>query len=166
VMTSFFYVFLGNTFALKTPNNQIYNNRWLTFKSSKRSLNFEVRTCYHARLRLAQLPFLTPMYEIVLGSDFNVKSKILHFNGEDTVIVAEEDSPGIVDCSESRKFGLSWSNGKITVSRGSLSGQVILDWLADTSSINLFAIGLATGPQSDGDWKFSYNEGKDMVYSF
>jgi Farnesoic acid 0-methyl transferase len=156
------HYFVGNTFALKTPDKQLDDDRWLTFKSSRRSLNFEVRACYHARLRFSQIPFATPQYEIVLGSDFNSKSKILRYDGDDVAVVAEEDTPGVVDCSESRKFGVSWNNGKITVSRGSVSGQVVLDWLADHNSINLFAIGLSTGPQSDGDWKFSYSEGIHM----
>jgi Farnesoic acid 0-methyl transferase len=149
---------------LNTPDNQGYYNQWLTFKSGKQSLNIEVRACANAHLRLTQLPFSSPLYDVILGSDSNTKSKILRYSNGDVVAVAEEVTPGIVSCFEWRRFDVSWASNKIKVSLGSSSGQTILDWQEDQRQVRVFAVGLSTGPQSDGNWKLFHNQGMTIVW--
>ena len=152
--------FSGNTYSLKTPDNAAYNYRWLSFKSSKKFLTFEVCACHTARLRLAQLAFGSVQYEIILGAEANGKSQILSYSDAGTSVIAEEDTPDILDCSEIRRFTLSWINDKIQLLAGSMSGRVIIDWRKDQGGFALFAAALSTGPGSQGDWKFSFNEGE------
>jgi hypothetical protein len=155
----------GNMFAVKTSDSETYIKHWLSFKSFKKYLNFEVRSCENARLVLSMLPFTTPLYEVVLGSDSNRKSRILRYNPDDGNVaesVAEEDTAGILDCFELRRFSISWESDKIKVSLGSSAGKVVLDWLEDQRHIEAFSVGLSTGSGSAGDWKFSFNEGKLM----
>lgn len=118
-----------------------------------------MRACNDVRLRLSQLPFSPLQYEVILGSDFNSRSKIKRYSGDEEVVVADVDTPGIVDCFESRRFYVSWGANNIKVSINSGSGQTILDWQEDQRQIVAFAIGLSTGPESDGEWKVSYDEG-------
>ena len=153
-------ILIGNTFALKTPDYELYGNQWLAFKSNKRLLNFEVRACSNARLRLSQLPFTSPQYEVVFGTDSNRKTQLMRYNGGVASLVAEEETLGIVDCFESKRFDVSWYENKIRVSRGSGSGQVVLDWQESQRSVRVFAASLSTGPQSNGDWKVLNTEGK------
>jgi hypothetical protein len=150
---------VGNTFSLKTPDNQGYENQWLTFKASKKSLNVDVRACSNVRLRLSRLPFSSPLYDVILGGSSNTKSTIQRYSDGGEAVVAEEETPGIVDCYEWRKFDVSWTSNKIKVSLGSSSGQTILDWQEDQRQVQVFAVGLSTGPQSDGNWKVSYSQG-------
>jgi hypothetical protein len=125
-----------------------------------------VRACKNARLRLSRLPFSPTQYEVVLGSDSNSRSKIVRHNGDDAVVVAEADTTNILDCFESKRFYVSWSANKIRVSLGSGSGQTVLEWLEDQRQIVAFAISLSSGPESDGDWKFSYDEGECQTDQF
>jgi Farnesoic acid 0-methyl transferase len=147
-------------FSLRTSDSESRSSQWLTFQSSRKSVTFDVRACSNVRLQLSQVAFRSPQYEVVLGTDNNSKSQILQHSGSGSAtIVAEEDTPGIVSCSESRRFTLRWMANTVQVLTGSSAGRVIVDWTSGQGSFAVFAVGLATGPGSVGEWKFSFDQG-------
>jgi Farnesoic acid 0-methyl transferase len=149
---------------VKTRNNPSTSDVWLSLKSSKKSVTFEVTACNNARLKLAQRPFGTVKYEVIVGAEGNSLTRILSYDDSgSSEQVAERDTPGIIDCSELRRFTVSWMSDKIQLSSGSMSGRVIIDWRTDQNKLALFAVGLATGPGSTGDWKFSSSEGLPCI---
>jgi hypothetical protein len=152
-------MFAENSFSLRTLDSDAFSFHWLTFKSSRKSVTFDVRACSNVRLQLSQIAFRSPQYEVVLGSDNNSKSKILKLGGSEAEVLAESDTPGIVSCTESRKFTLRWMTNTVQVLTGSSAGRVIVDWTNSQGSLALFAVGLATGPGSAGEWKFSFDQG-------
>jgi len=125
---------------------------------------FDVRSCSDAHLILSQSPSSLTLYEVILGHNSNTRSKIVRYdesegNGDNlAVTVAEEETLAILDCYESRRFWLSWSNNKIQLKTISSSGRVLLDWY-DEQARPVFALSLFTGSGSIGDWKYSYRQG-------
>lgn len=148
---------------MKTPNSETYRSHSVTTKSGHRFLEFGVRSCQNARLVLSTVNFGVPLYEIVLGSDGNTKSKVIRYEDDgsgnwNSSLKAEETTPGVIDCLQSRWFWLSWNGGLIEVARGSASGQRFLSW-QDDSPHNVFAVSFSTGPGDFGDWTYLYTSG-------
>ena len=93
---------------------------------------------------------------IVLGADSNTKSHI--YKGTDTTAVSETDTPDVISCTESRTFWISWAAGTIQIAIKSDRGRRIIAW-TDSSPASVHVIGMATGPGSEGEWRFSRSSG-------
>ena len=72
--------------------------------------------------------------------------------------MAEEETSGILDCYETRRFWIGWSGNKIQLASGSDTGRHFLDWF-DEQPRPVYALSLSTGPDASGDWKYSSKEG-------
>lgn len=146
---------------LRTPDSEVSQNHWIGFEAKQKSITIDIRACSNARLVLAQTPSSIPVYAVVLGHSSNTKSKIVRYGptGFNEETVAESDTQNIVDCYEWRRFCLTWANNKLELRRMSSSGDVLLDWYDDNLK-PVFALALTTGPDSIGDWKYSYRSGQ------
>jgi len=141
-----------------TSDNATKRNHWMTVKKSLQSLQFELRACENARLTLARLPFTDPLYEISLGTEGNTRSVISRYTNGVSTVVAQEDTPGIIDCLETRRFYLSWNNGIIQLVRGTASGRRLMDW-QDNEPLGAYSVSLTTGPGSSGMWTYNSDQG-------
>src|SRR5688572_20917817 len=118
----------ANAVIVNTPNNEGYADHYLDFKASQTFLNFVIQSCRSAHLSLSQSRFSPTLYKVIIGHDSNTKSQIIRYAMNESginqgTVVAEELSPGILDCSQQRPFWLSWQGGKIEVAMESASGQ-------------------------------------------
>ena len=71
------------------------------------------------------------------------------------VIVMQESTPGILNCSEMRSFWISWSLGHIKLGHGSqVDDRLITQW-RDPQPLSVGMIAISTGSSSQGTWHFS-----------
>jgi len=137
------------------------SNHWLNFKSSQKSLQFQVRSCENARLLLAEQVYGTVVYRVIIGSAGNTKSSFSRFDSVSGIyeIVAEESTPGVLDCMETKYFWISWKNGLLELAVGSSNGRRLIDW-RDSNPLSVNALGLLSGTNLGSSWTYSYESGK------
>lgn len=102
-------------------------------------------------------------YEIIIGSAGNTKSTVLRYDGLGITYetVAEEDTPGVLDCIEVRYFWVSWHNGLLELAIGSSNGRRLVDWKDDNPhSVN--ALTLVSGANHASSWRYSHAQGKSI----
>ena len=136
------------------------SNHWLSFKSSQKSLQFQVRACENARILLSDQPYGTVVYQIIVGSEGNTKSTITRYNSGNAAydVVAEESTPGVLNCMETKYFWLSWRNGVLELALGSSSGRRLIDW-SDSNPRSVNALGVLSGTSLGSSWTYSYESG-------
>jgi Farnesoic acid 0-methyl transferase len=154
-----FHVSAATTIQFKSSSDNI--SHWLGFKSSQKSFQFEARACKEARIILSSQVQAPAAYEVIIGSSNNMKTSIFRY--DDTGIlyetVAEEDTPGVLDCTATRYFWLGWNNGLLELAAGSSKGRRLVDWKDDNPrSIN--AVALRSRSSSETDWQYSYPSGE------
>ena len=108
------------------------------------------------------------MYEIVLGGNSNTQSFIRKdVGGYNEVAIAE--TPGILSCSMSLPFWISWGgkvNRTLAVGKGNILGSDSFMTWTDTGETRLVgALSLVTGWGSTGNWKFLRDAGKKNLLS-
>lgn len=163
-MHSFTLVFCvastATTIRYKSSSNGI--SHWLGFKSSQKSLKFETRACEDARIILSSGVTGLAAYEVIIGSANNTRSTIVRYDYEGVLYdtVAEEDTPGVLDCSETRYFWMSWNNGLLELATGSSNGRRLVDW-KDDSPRSVSAVALRGGASFGAVWQYSYQAGKN-----
>ncbi|XP_063420214.1 uncharacterized protein LOC134705406 [Mytilus trossulus] len=99
------------------------------FANETTELKFEVRGCRDAHLRLlTQKTQIPPYYLILIGGWHNNKSILArhaHYYQE----VDNDFGYGEMNCSNYKKFMLSWSGGKIQVAREDINGDLLLSYV-------------------------------------
>jgi len=139
-----------------TPATFSYNTLWL-LQSQKTYVKFGVKACNDALLALsAQMDSSTFTYEVVIGGYNNTQSDIRPGFSQTPSISAS--TPGILSCTETRYFWVSYEGGFIEVGQGLDLGQRrILDWKYENPH-TVTAIGFS-GWDAEDEWEFSHTEG-------
>lgn len=159
----FYVVSTATTVKYKSSSNII--GHWLGFKSSQKSLQFEARACEEARIILSSHITGIAAYEVIIGSANNTKSTIVRYDYQGILYdtVAEEDTPGVLDCAETRYFWLSWNDGLLALLTGSSNGRRLVDW-KDDNPRTVSAVALRGGASFGAVWQYSYQAGKIYIF--
>ncbi|CAC5401542.1 unnamed protein product [Mytilus coruscus] len=116
-----------------TTTGGLMNNVLLStsgiFANETTELRFEVRGCRDAHLRLlTQKTQIPPLYVIMIGGWHNNKSVLArHTNNYNEV--DNDFGYGEMNCSNYKKFVLSWSGGKIKVGREDINDDLLLSYV-------------------------------------
>ena len=62
------------------------------------------------------------------------------------------NTPNLLNENETKKFVVTWLDGRITVRSGDLNGRVIIEW-QDLKPIGVSYVGVRTGWGATGKWK-------------
>ena len=135
-----------------------YNYTWITVDDRK-AMVFNVKACNDAHVALSSQLGITYLhtYEIVLGAYGNSMSLIRNATQGNPWVAL--DTPGIVNCTEMRKFWVGWGSGLIRVGRG---GEVGMDQIMHWQDPNPYAVhglGISSGWGAIATWQFSYIQG-------
>ena len=121
--------------------------------------SFRVKACNDAFVALMQTPGnrSSNLYEVVLGGWSNQKSAIrLLKYGVNTVIV---DTPNILNCTQWRRFWVSWKDGVIDVGYGPRAGvRKFMSW-RDPEYFGVNGLNVASAHGSTAVWHFSEPKG-------
>ncbi|XP_076234198.1 uncharacterized protein LOC143179071 isoform X2 [Calliopsis andreniformis] len=133
--------------SLKTRDELLY--KFHNVRSG--SVLIEVRAKSNAHIALTNKKGdSSPMYEILLGGWENTASVIRYDRKQpDKVRV---NTPNLLNENESKKFAITWLDGRITVRAGNLNGPVIMEW-QDPKPIGVSYVGVRTGWGATGKWK-------------
>ena len=107
----------GNTYSVFTELDYRYSYAW--FQPIYSYFTFKVRTCDNAHILLSTaINDLSPAssYEIVIGAYQNTMSDIRR--GPHGEILAQADTPNIVNCDELLPFWIRWGNTSLDVGSG------------------------------------------------
>jgi len=139
-----------------TPATFSYNTLWL-LQSQKSYVKFGVKACNDAFLALsAQMDHSNFTYEVVIGGYNNTQSDIRPGYYQAPSISAS--TPGILSCTETRHFWVSYEGGLIEVGYGLELGQRrFLHWKYENPH-TVTAIGFS-GLDVEDEWEFSHTEG-------
>jgi hypothetical protein len=100
--------------------------------------------------------------EIVIGGFQNTLSLIIDavrtpWSGGN--IVAQQETPQILSCTEWRMFWISWIDDLIEIGTGwELGTAGFIRWY-DASPVAIVALGVSTGYSFDGDWILTHTRG-------
>ena len=113
--------------------------------------------CHDVRVALATTRDFPPlMYDVALGGWINTRSDIRTVLEDDDKVVATNNEPNIVSCTEFRNFWVSWEYNLIRCGKGLLVGHLTFldynDSMSPAYEINY--IGISTGFGATGTWKF------------
>ena len=135
---------------------------WVEVGASVTWYNFRVRACHDAIVYLSheRMAASDSAYEIAIGTKNNLRTQIRR--ASDRQVLADEDTPDIVNCSNYRQFWVSWVEGLLQMGTGGLKdiNKVISHDTADTRTIRSVAM---TGDNLQGDparWEVRKNSGK------
>lgn len=162
IMVIWFLLNAGGNLKLHLTPEKPFGH-WIKVKSSQQFFTFSVRACDSVQISICSLPSRIPVYEITLGANNNTRSGILRYEGDVIAIAAEENTPAIVDCAESRSFYVSWANGNVVVAIGSSTGRRFLEW-TDPNPQQLFLLALASLSSSVIEWDYDYKTGFSYIY--
>jgi len=147
-----------------------YKSVWIS-ANGREHATIAVRACSDVHLALTERAGnITRGREIVLGGYVNSLSMIIDgirdndssFGGD---VVAEQETPQILSCTEWRMFWISWIGNLIEVGSGwELGTAGFMRWY-DTSPINIGALGVSTGYSHDGDWLLTHTRGFFLTIS-
>lgn len=154
----------GRWVSAKTSITYSYDHLWST-ADHRTSLSFRVKACHDAHVALASTLADTRQhaYEIVLGASGNQYTIIRNMTLDFPVMTVH--TPGILDCTEMRKFWISWEGGLVRVGYGLRAGlQTIMEW-QDTDPYAIHAYGISTGFGASGVWQLIDYTGKDSGVS-
>ena len=142
-----------------TPAYFSYNTLWL-LQSQKSYVMFGVKACNDALVALcAQMDTSNFTYEVVIGGYNNTQSDIRPGYYQPPSISAS--TPGILSCTETRYFWVSYEGGLIEVGQGLDLGQRrFLHWKYEIPH-TVTAIGFS-GWDVEDEWEFSHTEGALM----
>lgn len=142
--------------------NEVSNvsDRRVWFYPVGQYVEFQLRTCENALIRLAEVPKkeATNGYDIALG---NVQSSIKKLS--DLTQVAA-DTPYLLHCTALRKYWITWSQGAIKLGRGKLNTEHLL-WFNDSSPPAISAISVITPAPSSGggEWQILKETGTGFL---
>ena len=130
-----------------------YTQVWVTVMDEDHIV-FRARACSDVHVGLARYPGISnvEMYEVVLGGWENTKCAIRSsIQGESEVEVQEE---GVVSCTQSRSFWISWVDGAIKAGRGANVGErTILYWQPAEPMHLINAAGFTNWDGVNGTWE-------------
>ncbi len=119
----------------------------------KTNFIFSVQACKSVHIALSSIPGVTDAltYEILLGGLTNNVVEIK--DGVQGNVVASHNEDGILSCSESRQFWLSWEHGRLAVGKG---GQVDVDQFIYKDNVNIAftSVTMSTVTGVSGLWQY------------
>ena len=126
---------------------------WLTFPRNQQTAMIYVRACQNAHVRLLNGgQFSTVVYELELGSASNMKTSLI----KDGFVVAEADTPDILNCLQDRLFYIGWSKGYIEIGQGSQNGRRILSYAEPSGQVlgpdDIHGLSVFTPVDVFGEW--------------
>jgi Farnesoic acid 0-methyl transferase len=137
---------------------------WLS-TNGRQHATIAVRACSDVHIALTtRVGNITQGREIVIGGYDNSLSLIIDgvrdidssFGGS---VVAEQETPQILSCTEWRMFWISWIDDLLEVGTGwELGAAGFMRWY-DASPVAIAAIGVSTGYSHDGDWSLTHTRG-------
>ena len=137
--------FVGEKAILYTPPLENYATKFITVTGT--SLQFDVRACSEARLRLADGG--SNFYSIVIGGQSNTVSRITKNNDVKT----EKQIPDLLACELSRSFWVSWDGGVLAVGTGKVVGfRPFIGYQDVDSPISVQTVRFSTAQGSDANW--------------
>lgn len=139
-----------------------YNSLWI---SATQYVTLAVRACSDVHLALTStVGNITRGREIVIGGYSNTRSQIINGVRDDGssfggAVVAQQETPLILSCTELRMFWISWIGDLIEVGTGwELGTSGFMRW-HDPAPIAIAALGVSTGYAHDGDWRLTHTRG-------
>ncbi|CAC5417228.1 unnamed protein product [Mytilus coruscus] len=124
------------------------------FPSEVQELRFSVKACKDVFIHLSTAANLESpnFYEIVIGG--NIGNNVIIRRKVGTGASYVKETPGIISCTDFKKFVLTWSgDGHIQLKDS--SDKSVIDW-TDLSPFNITGIGIRTGWGSTGTWRIEF----------
>ena len=145
----------ARTTIIRTSPENSKSDVWVA-EYQQKHLTFAIRTCKTAKIYINdKMSNLGKAYSVTLGSNRNQKSKVTQKDN----VLAQEDTPGILNCDGFRFFWLSWSSNVILVGRGLRvgDGDFLRTPFIDTTNLTSMTI---QSSQTEAFWEFRNVEGK------
>lgn len=148
-----------NAVSFQTTVTYEHGNFWLS-QIGLQGIVFKVRAARDAHIGLGAILGNTNvrMYKVKFGNYDNTKCTIL--TTPYGLEVAKTDCVDIMSATEMRAFWISWFNDTVKMGEGDrIDERTILSWDA-TDPHPVVALSFSTGWGADGDWHFTYLEGR------
>ena len=150
-------IVIGNGFVVFTDElPETTRRNW--FYPVGQFIEFELRACDNARIRLAQIPKNegTSGYDIVLGA----ASSITKLNDDSQKVTV--NTPQLLNCQAMRKFWITWSDG-VRVGTGKFNTGSFLS-LTDAALVSITAVSITTPTPSSGggEWLIKRENGMNI----
>jgi hypothetical protein len=149
-----FYV--AHSFSFLSEARPEFKRVWVATLDEK-YVAFKVKACHDARLMLSKHVGITTVdsHEIHIGANNNT---MIYFRNIDNGVitqVAEKVVHGLLSCSASRWFWISWTTGVIELGQGSNVGhEILLTWPSGHPE-PIEGVSISTDISAPGTWEFT-----------
>ena len=144
-----------------SPDSNGVTDKYLSVEPTTTSMQFDVRACKHARVRLSapedEDNGITQFYSLIIGADDGSKCRI----SKNNQIVSEKNCGNLLDCEITKSFWVTWDKSMVILGLGKVVGVHPLVSYTDVSNAPVYVrvIYLSTTLGNDAHWVVNKDAG-------